>query len=305
MGGWDGALREAARGVLPQPAGERPVYLVGNSEGRDRIWLQCDAAGSGQAMAAVAAVLMDSLTSDVPNRYRPLLLGRAQIAVVPPVLPPGAPPGAPSAGGPAPALDAGAVPGGGPLLRAMEGFRPSLVVHLQDLTPAPDGAGGQGPLAGAGLRLLESFYLAPELLRRLAAVEDGGARRRTWLGRPTALARELAAHPDARTGARARRHVERQGYRLFEAPAERLAARHDPSWKALLRLAPGRYVPRLEWRRLGAASVGELALSRCGALALCGQAFDNPPAERAGAAVALAEGAVIARLGLDPGGPDG
>ncbi|HEX2516226.1 MAG TPA: hypothetical protein VH257_16075, partial [Chloroflexota bacterium] len=81
--------------------------------------------------------------------------------------------------------------------------------------------------------------------------------------------------------------------------------RHDPSWKALLRLAPGRYVPRLEWRRLGTASVGELALSRCGALALCGQAFDNPPAERAGAAVALAEGAVIAHLGLDPGGPDG
>ena len=152
---------------------------------------------------------------------------------------------------------------------------------------------------------MESFYLTPDLLRRLAAVEEGGARLRTWLGRPTALARELAAHPDARTGARARRHVARQGYRLFEAPSERLAARHDPSWKALLRLGPGRYVPRLEWRRLGAASVGEIALSRCGALALCGQTFEGPPAERAGAAVALAEGAVIARLGLDPGGPDG
>jgi hypothetical protein len=292
--------------VVPAPAGERVVYLVGNSEGRDRIWLQCDAAGSGQAMATVAAVLMDSLTSDVPNRYRPLLLGRAQIAVVPP-----APAGAPSAPEVWPALDAGAVPGGGPLLRAMEGFYPSLVVHLQDLSPALTGVGpgGQGPgpspLAGAGLRLLESFYLAPDLLRRLGAVEDGGARLRTWLGRPTPLARELAGHPDARTGARARRHVERQGYRLFEGASERLAARHDPSWKALLRLAPGRYVPRLEWRRLGAASVGELALSRCGALALCGQTFDSPPAERAGAAVALAEGAVIARLGLDPGGPDG
>ena len=60
-------------------------------------------------------------------------------------------------------------------------------------------------------------------------------------------------------------------------------------------------MPRLEWRRLGAASLGEIALSRYGALALCGQAFDNPPAERAGAAVALAEGAVIHRLALVTG----
>ena len=128
--------------------------------------------------------------------------------------------------------------------------------------------------------------------------------RRTWLGRPL---RWPGNWRRARTpgSGRGRGATSPPGLPLFEAPAEHLAARHDPSWKALLRLAPGALRPRLEWRRLGAASVGEIALSRCGALALCGQTFESPPAERAGAAVALAEGAVIARLGLDPGGPDG
>jgi hypothetical protein len=159
-------------------------------------------------------------------------------------------------------------------------------------------------LAGAGLRLVESFHLAPELHRRLGAVGEGGEGLRTWLGRPSALARELTAHPDARSGASARRHVVRQGYRVFEPSAETAAARDDPSWPAVVRLAAGRYVPRLEWRRLGGASLGEIALARYGALSLCGQTFDNPVAERAGAAVALAEAAVIARLamGIETGG---
>ncbi|MGH2370146.1 MAG: hypothetical protein ACRDI2_18380, partial [Chloroflexota bacterium] len=141
------------------------------------------------------------------------------------------------------------------------------------------------------------YYLPPDLHR---AVGEGRAHR-TWLGRPTALARALAAHPEARVGSRARTHVARMGYRLFESAWERRAARTDPSWVAVARVAPGRFVPRPEWRRLGAASLGEIALDRYGALAICGQAFDNPVEERVGEALALAEGAIIHGLGLETG----
>jgi hypothetical protein len=248
------------------------------------------------------------LTSDDPNRYRPLLMGRARIAVVPPAPPSG------WAGGAAGArlFDGGALGAGGALLRAMAAFTPNLVVHLQDFSGlAPEGVGGTegasgaggsaGGLAGAGLRMVESFHLAPDLHRRLGAGGEGGEGRRTWLGRPSALAKELTAHPDARIGGRVQRHVFGKGYRVFAAGAEQMVQAEDPSWPAAIRLAPGRYVPRLEWRRLGAASLGEIALARFGALAVCGQTFPNPPAERAGAAVALAEAAVLHRLNLVTG----
>jgi hypothetical protein len=184
----------------------------------------------------------------------------------------------------------------------MAAFTPTLVVHLQDWAGTGGAAEDSAPaLAGAGLRMVESFHLDAELHRRLGAVGEGGEGWRTWLGRPSALAREVAAHPDARVGGRARDHVVRQGYRAFDAGAEAMVQASDPSWPATVRLATGRYVPRLEWRRLGGASLGEIALARYGALALCGQTFQNPPAERAGAAVALAEAAVLHRLGLVTG----
>jgi hypothetical protein len=306
-------LRAAAGGTAPEDAGGRTIHYLGAGGGRDRIWIQCDAAGDGGAMTAAAATVLASLTSDDPNRYRPLLMGRARIAVVPPGPPAG------TAGGPAgPRLfDGGALGASGALLRAMAAFTPNLVVHLQDFSglgadgmDGMDGASGAEGLGwrlgGAGLRMVESFHLAPDLHRRLGAGGEGGEGRRTWLGRPSALARELAAHPDARVGGRVQRHVLVQGYRVFATGAEQMVQAEDPSWPAAIRLAPGRYVPRLEWRRLGAASLGEMALARFGALAVCGQTFPNPPAERAGAAVALAEAAVLHRLnlvtGLETGG---
>ncbi len=303
----------------------RPIYFLGSEGSRERVWLQCDAAVEGQAMTGVAATVLRSLTGDALSRYRPLLLARARIAVVPP--PMGDAPGGSSLSGAAgalrpwgpgatatgagvpPLLDAatlGLSPG---LVTALDAFAPTLVVHLQDW----GGGAGEGKawragtrgsrdaagLAGAGLRQVESFYMAPELHERLGA---GGARR-TWLGRPTALARALAAHPDAGTGAHVRRHVVQMGFRAFDSSWERRVMREDPSWPAVVRLAVGRYVPRLEWRRLGAGSLGEIALQRYGALGICGQTFDSPPGERAGAALALAEGALIYRLGLETGGP--
>jgi hypothetical protein len=101
------------------------------------------------------------------------------------------------------------------------------------------------------------------------------------------------------------RHVQRQGYRVFDGTAEGAVQAGDSSWPATVRLAAGRYAPRLEWRRLGGASLGEIALARYGALALCGQTFENPAAERAGAAVAMAEAAVLHRLGLVTGAEAG
>ena len=240
--------------------------------------------------------MLASLVSDSPNRYRPLLMGRARIAVVPPA-------GASGAGYGGPRLLDGATLGAdGALLRAMAAFTPTLVVHLQDWAGTGGAAEDGAPaLAGAGLRMVESFHLGAELHRRLGAAGEGGEGRRTWLGRPSALSRELAAHPDARVGERAQGHLRRQGYRTFDAGAEASVQATDPSWPATVRLAPGRFVPRLEWRRLGGASLGEIALARYGALALCGQTFENPPAERAGAAVALAEAAVLHRLALVTG----
>lgn len=295
-------------------AGVRPVFYLGSEEGRERIWLQCDTAADGRALAVAAAAILRSLTGEGLSRYRPLLMGRARIAVLPP-WPVGIGSGADDttparAGSPRslrgvpPLLDTSALSQWPGLLAAMDGFAPTLVIHVQDWggeagewTGTGSGeAGNEAPvaLAGAGLRLVESFFLAPELHQRLG---EGGARR-TWLGRPTPLARALAGHPDARTGADVRRHVTRMGYRVFDTPTEKPMIENDPTWPAALRLAPGRYIPRLEWRRLGATSLGEVALDRYGALGLCGQTFDNPATERAGAALAMAEAALIYRLGL-------
>lgn len=295
-------------------AGVRPVFHLGSQEGRERIWIQCDAAADGRALAVAAATMLRSLTGDGLSRYRPLLMGRARIAVVPP-WPVGIGSGADDAApvragtvrgrrGVPPLLETSALSQWPGLLAALDDFAPTLVVQLQDWggeagewTGMGLGrAGNQAPaaLAGAGLRLVESFFLAAELHQRLG---EGGARR-TWLGRPTPLARALAGHPDARTGAHVRRYVTRMGYRVFDTLSEKSMVEGDPTWSAALRLEPGRYVPRLEWRRLGAASLGEVALDRYGALGLCGQTFDNPATERAGAALAMAEAALIYRLGL-------
>ena len=66
----------------------------------------------------------------------------------------------------------------------------------------------------------------------------------------------------------------------------------------MLRLETGRYAPRLEWRRLQAASLAEAALARYGALGLCAQTAYGSPPERAGAALAFAEGAILQYLGI-------
>jgi hypothetical protein len=204
-----------------------------------------------------------------------------------------------------PLLDAGELGASAGVLAALDRFAPTMVVHFQDWStvagrvegPAqtqPAGGPSRSPLAGAGMRLVESFHLEPALHRRLAANRS----RRTWLGRPTPEARALAVHPDAHIGALARRYVARMGYPTFGARAEARAA-GDASAAAAVRLATGRFAPRLEWRRLGGMSLGELSLARHGSPALCGQVFGGHTVDRAGAALALAEAAVLFRLNLE------
>ena len=65
------------------------------------------------------------------------------------------------------------------------------------------------------------------------------------------------------------------------------------------RLAPGRYAVREEWRRLGGASLCEVALARYGATGLCAQTLGGGRDERAAALLAAAEGALLFHLGLE------
>ena len=291
MASWPPAARLAGAGQ-----DGRRLYRLGSEDARERIWIQCDAAHDPRAAALAGWAVLESLAGGRVNSYRQLVLARSQVAVATP--PAGAPLRASS--GEPPIFDAGALGATPGVLASMERFAPTLVLHLQDwgqergaLAAASTPAGF--PAGGAGLRLVESFYLAPDLHAALGEP----APFRTILGRPTAVARSLAAHPDARVGLRARRYVTRMGFRVYDETAAAGDGGTGPSRAAAVRLAPGRYAPRLEWRRLGAASLGEIALARYGALAMCGQTFDSPAEERAGALLALAEATIIYRLGID------
>jgi hypothetical protein len=283
------------------PGADRTVCYLGSDAARERIWFQLDAAAAPQAAAFAAWGAVESLSGARVGRYRHLVLGRSYLAVVGPTPVPTRPQGW---GDTPPLFDAGELGASAGVLAALDRFAPTLVVHVQDWTAAGPAGWRAGSAAGspapgasgasAGMRLVESFPLDPALHRRLSA----DRRRRTWLGRPTAEARALAAHPDARLGALVRRYVSQMGYQIFGTRDEARTA-SDAGRGAAIRLAVGRYAPRLEWRRLGGATLGELCLSRHGAVALCGQVFDSHPVDRAGAALALAEAAVLFRLNLE------
>ena len=276
----------------PTAGGERLVVQIGPEAARERVWIQCDAWRTPATAAAVAWAIVQAFGGSEPSRYRQLALTRARFAVVGPcaALRAGA--------GAVPLLDGGVLGASTAVLAAMDRFGPTLVVHLQDGgdetgAVGAGGQGGQGTVEGAQgrrLRLVESFHIDPELHRELAT----GARRR-W-GRPTPAARALAAHPEARLGQQVHRHAQRMGAR-FEEVATPGTGRQPP--EGALRLAPARYAVRAEWRLLGAANLCELALARYGAAGICAQASVGALAERAHALLAVAEGAILHRLGLE------
>ena len=95
-----------------------------------------------------------------------------------------------------------------------------------------------------------------------------------------------------------RRYAARMGATLFDA-ADDVLREADGSATAAIRLAPGRYAVREEWRRLGGASLCEVALARYGATGLCAQTLGGGRDERAAALLAAAEGALLFHLGLE------
>lgn len=265
-----------------EPGSVRLTYAIGNPGGRDHVWIVAD--GDGPAGARIAWAVIEALVGTRQSRYRQLLLGRARISVV---LPEDATTRA-MAGRSIPVLDA--VPASSELavLRTFDDTPPTVVFHAQDWGDPADPTHVDAP---SGARLIESFTLNADLHRHLA---EGNLRRRTFLGQLTAPARALAHHPDARIGAAAADAVTRSGYTLRDRPAGR---RHQETG-GTVRLATGRYVPTLTWRRLGNTSLAECALARYGAHGITIQTFDGTTTGRVGTALSALEGALLARLGL-------
>jgi hypothetical protein len=304
-----GLANGLSREVMLTPAGERTMYQLGSPGARDRIWIQCDAASDRAAAGAVAWALLESLTSDRVSQYRHIVLGRCLFAIIT----------AAEADGPnlraldVPVLDAGTLGATPDVMQRMRHFVPTLVIHIQDWTSEEPRVPSRGSWWGAsnvdaleaaqntsqvlsGLRQVESYFISPDLYRRM--VVPGALRPR--FGRPTPVARALADHPDGRLGTLARRYMGRMGFTVLD----RGKVPDTAATQSAVRVAPGRYVPRPEWRRLGGGNLAELALTRFGCVGLSVQLLHGPAAERVGRALALAEGAIIHRLGLEAKDPE-
>ena len=262
--------------VVSLALGRRRVAYIGSETPRERVWLQVDAGEAVGALVGWAA--LESLTAERPAQYRIPVVGRARVAVV---TDEHAVSGA--AASVVPLLDAGALGAQMPLLAALRRFAPSFVLHVQDWT-----GDARAPLAA---RLVESFRLDPET--HAALPSRGGGRRLT---RARRAYRSAAASPDWMVGTRALSYVRRLGVPFRELPLERDSDQTDRH--AVHAIAPGRYIPTLPYRRLGGGNLGELALATCGAHAITLQLRGGTPLERAGLALAVAEAAIVHRMGL-------
>jgi hypothetical protein len=289
---------------LPAHTGADGVAVhLGSETARERFWLQFDGVGDATAAAAAAWAVVESLLSDRVSRYRLPVLSRSRLAVVLP------PPGLPTHAAEAPYLDAGVVGAQTGVLPALRRFQPTWVVHVQDwsgrgaagVEPEEVGlavAAGRGEAEGrtseSWMRVVES-YLLPEGLHRDLERQRSP---RTWLRRPTHAARALGEAPDARICAGAVRYAARMGYDAVR-PLGRAGRDHMLSEAAVIEVGPGRFIPRLAWRRLGGGNLVELALAELGAGGLTGQLAGGAASRRVGRALALTEGAIVHRLNLE------
>lgn len=259
--------------------GRATVAYLGSETPRERIWLQMDGWADDVPAAIASWAAVDSLTVGPPGQHRMAVLGRARVAVVL-----GESELSPRGARPVPFLDAGELGVQTTLLDAMQRFAPSLVVHVQDWSTS-----ASAPLGG---RLVESFRMDPALHGSLPRA--GRGRR---FSRAARAYRAAAAGADWIVGARAAEYVRTLGHSLrdFSDQPDGTAAadRH-----AVHAVGPGRYVPTLPYRRLGGGSLGELALASCGAHAITLQLLGGGALERAALALAVAEGAIVHRMGL-------
>jgi hypothetical protein len=143
-----------------------------------------------------------------------------------------------------------------------------------------------------GLRLVESFRINPELH---AALPPTGRGRRFSPARRAF--RAASAGPDWRVGAGAMSYLKHLGYNPRDFTAE-LSAGSQSGLQTVHAVAPGRYVPAFAYRRLGGGNLCELALNACGAHGITAQLQGGGQLERASLALAVAEAAIVHRMGL-------
>ncbi len=259
------------------PGSSRHAYRLGTPGAREHAWVICDGDATGGVRAAWAVI--EALAGTRLSRFRQLLLGRARVTVVLPD--PAAPPlraGLPVLDAQSPAVEVG-------VLAAFEIDPPTIVLHAQDFgDPARRGSSASG-------RVVESFPIAIDLHRSLG---EGILKRRNWRGARTTQARAIADHPDARIGAAAAAAAIKSGHVLRDVPTG-ILRRDAPG---TVRIAPGRYVPTMAWRRLGASCLVEVAHARFGVHGVTIQAFEGSTSGRTGTILAIAEGTLLARLRL-------
>lgn len=255
------------------------IAFLGSETPRERVWIQMDAHVDHAAMSLAAWAAVDSLTSNRAAQYRVPVLARAQVAIV---FGESSLDAAPCAD--TPVLDAGAIGASPAILRAIQRYGPTLLIHVQDWT-----CDEKTPLV---TRLVESFRIAPEVH---AALPPNGQGRRFTRARGAFSA--VATGPDWLVGTALTEYLRRQGYPLSDFVRPNAGTSGNDS-TAVHVLAPGRCVPALPYRRLGGGNLAELSLAACGAHGITAQLRGGRARERAEVALAVAEAAIVTRLGL-------
>ena len=312
---------------LAVSADDGPTMLTaGNPDAHTRIWIEVVAAGeqpSAEAASAGAAALhlmTEGLTATRVSQFREAVLERALLSIAfphPTILdqPARFPHPQPwitrIPANPATAVSVMAGPDEDtdgfaswpawwlptPTARAWEqavaAFRPTLVLTLEDWTAVP----AADTLAGAGLRLVESYALPDEHHDRLSRLAPS-LPRRNWRRRLLFGERWLGEHPRNAMGAAIQQYVRRMGYPVLGEPYAGRVRRAGGA-KTMIEVTEGRYIPVASVRRLGVPVRTEAALYRYGADGLAVQVFGGRPvAARVGALLAAIEGALVHTLGL-------
>lgn len=179
------------------------------------------------------------------------------------------------------------------LRTAIEALAPTLVVCGALASPAD-----QELFAGAGAALVEHLYLSPPLQRALWARAADVWRPVRWLGRPTFRRAEalLRRHPDYRLGLLARLHALEKGIALFGEREHMLHAAHPEALPGWLPIGEGRFCAGPLAAFAGPANAAALGLHRVGAAGITVVSFRAAPDECIAAWLAVAEGALLARL---------
>jgi len=179
------------------------------------------------------------------------------------------------------------------LCAALARIAPTLVVRGAVAAPAD-----LALFAGAGAATVEHLYLSPPLRQALWERAADVWRPVRWLGRPTFRRAEalLRGHPDYRLGLLARVHALEKGIALFGEREHMLHAACPEALPGWLPIGEGRFLAGPLAAFAGPADAAALGLHRAGAVGMTVVSFRPAPDECVAAWLALAEGALLARL---------